>query len=179
LAIALSVLSFFWPLHCLFFCDLQLLITHLVSSNFKLVFSVWFFFIIDVVYLLSESEVRVVVQTYWLWGGYNWCCLYLLSETEVRVVVQTYWLCFFFIIDVVYLLSETEVKVVVQTYWLLDLIRWLVCRFDRLTFTIPKQCNQYLNECPSISELGNHSPIWLTCLFGPFVLHTSSSSSKI
>ena len=127
LAIALSVLSFFWPLHCLFFCDLQLLITHLVSSNFKLVFSVCFFFIIDVVYLLSESEVRVVVQT----------------------------------------------------YWLLDLIRWLVCRFDRLTFTIPKQCNQYLNECPSISELGNHSPIWLTCLFGPFVLHTSSSSSKI
>jgi hypothetical protein len=127
LAIALSVLSFFWPLHCLFFCDLQLLITHLVSSNFKLVFSVWFFFIIDVVYLLSETEVQVVVQT----------------------------------------------------YWLLDLIRWLVCRFDRLTFTIPKQCNQYLNECPSISELGNHSPIWLTCLFGPFVLHTSSSFSKI
>ena len=122
------LLSFFFSqLHCLFFCDFQLLITHLVSSNFKLVFF-WFYF-------------------------YNWCCLYLLSETEVKVVVQT--------------------------YWLLDLIRWLVCRFDQLTFTIPKQCNHYLNEFPSISELGNHSPIWLTCLFGPFVLHTSRSSSKI
>jgi hypothetical protein len=74
-------LSFFgWPLYCLSFLDLRLLITDVIMY---LMSTIWFvFYYYFIVFLLFEGDIVVVIVRYWI---YNYLCKQCLSPLKLLV----------------------------------------------------------------------------------------------
>ena len=77
---SLFVLLYFWPLCCLSFFDLRILITLLVSSNSSpLIKSVSFSIYKAHIYILSSCMLRMLLSERIVLSNILWCTIFILS----------------------------------------------------------------------------------------------------